>query len=201
MFAKATIFAILAVAARVAVATPPACLLAAVNECPNPADIKSICSNDSSKVTSYISKNCGEHEDAASKYFKEVCEDAGETISAYSSSSASKSGSKTTSATGSLSTASGNSSDTDSSMTITGASTFATGVSGAASGTGSNGISATNNGTILTTAGTAGPTKSGNAGTSPTNAAGSDSEGSAARMGMEAAGLAVFGVVGAMLVM
>jgi hypothetical protein len=30
MFAKATIFAILAVAARVAVATPPACLLAAV---------------------------------------------------------------------------------------------------------------------------------------------------------------------------
>jgi hypothetical protein len=204
MFAKATIFAILAVAARVAVATPPACLLAAVNECPNPADIKSICSNDSSKVTSYISKNCGEHEDAASKYFKEVCEDAGETISAYSSSSsASKSGSKTASATGSLSTASGNSSDTDSSMTITGASTFATGVSGAASGTGSNGISATNNGTV-TTAGTAGPTTTGNAGTSPTNAAGSDSaasEGSAARMGMEAAGLAAIGVVGAMLVM
>jgi hypothetical protein len=88
-------------------------------------------------------------------------------------------------------------------MTITAASTFATGVYGAASGTGSNGIYATdaNNGTVLTTAGTAGPTKSGNAGTSPTNAAGSDSEGSAARMGMEAAGLAVFGVVGAMLVM
>jgi len=203
MFAKATIFAILAVAARVAVATPPACLLAAVNECPNPADIKSICSNDSSKVTSYISKNCGEHEDAASKYFKEVCEDAGETISAYSSSSsASKSGSKTTSATGSLATASGgNSSDTDSSMTITGASTFATGVSGAASGTGSNGVYATNNGTVLTTAGTAGPTTTGNAATTPTNAAGSDSEGSAARMGMEAAGLAAIGVVGAMLVM
>jgi len=207
MFAKATIFAILAVAARVAVATPPACLLAAVNECPNPADIKSICSTDSSKVTSYISKNCGDYEDAASKYFKEVCEDAGETISDSSSSSsasssASKTGSKTASATGSLSTASGNSSEIDSSMTITAASTFATGVSGAASGTGSNGIYATdaNNGTVLTTAGTAGPTKSGNAGTSPTNAAGS-SEGSAARMGMEAAGLAVVGVFGAMLVM
>jgi len=208
MFAKATIFAILAVAARVAVATPPACLLAAVNECPNPADIKSICSTDSSKVTSYISKNCGEHEDAASKYFKEVCEGAGETISdsSSSSSSASKSGSKTTSATSSISTASGNSSSTESSMTITGASTFATGVSGAASGTGSNGIYATdaNNGTVLSTAGTAGPTTTGNAGTSPTNAAGSDSaasEGSAARMGMEAAGLAAIGVVGAMLVM
>jgi len=39
--------------------------------------------NDSSKVTSYISKNCGEHEDAASKYFKEVCEDAGETICTF----------------------------------------------------------------------------------------------------------------------
>ena len=57
------------------------------------------------------------------------------------------------------------------------------------------------NGTVLTTAGTAGPTTTGNAATTPTNAAGSDSEGSAARMGMEAAGLAAIGVVGAMLVM
>jgi hypothetical protein len=31
-------------------------------------------------VTSYISKNCGDNEDAATKWFKEVCEDAGETI-------------------------------------------------------------------------------------------------------------------------
>lgn len=61
-----------------------------------------------------------------------------------------------------------------------------------------------NNGTVLSTAGTAGPTTSGNAGTSPTGAAGSassgsPSEGGAARVGMEVAGLAVFGVVGAML--
>jgi hypothetical protein len=31
-------------------------------------------------VTSYISKNCGDNEDAATKWFKEVCADAGETI-------------------------------------------------------------------------------------------------------------------------
>jgi hypothetical protein len=34
-------------------------------------------------VTSYISKNCGDNEDAATKWFKEVCEDAGETICTF----------------------------------------------------------------------------------------------------------------------
>jgi cobalamin biosynthesis Mg chelatase CobN len=105
MFAKAsTLLAVLALAARVAAAAPPACLLAAVNTCENPADIKNICSNESDKVTSYITKNCGDYEDAATKWFKETCEDAGETISggssnsSSSSSTASSSGSKTSSA-------------------------------------------------------------------------------------------------------
>jgi len=104
MFAKASTFlAVFAVAARVAVAAPPACLLAAVNTCENPADIKNICSNESDKVTSYITKNCGDYEDDATKWFKEVCEDAGETISGGSSNSSSSStisssGSKTSSA-------------------------------------------------------------------------------------------------------
>lgn len=34
-------------------------------------------------MTSYISKNCGDNEDAATKWFKEVCEDAGETICTF----------------------------------------------------------------------------------------------------------------------
>jgi hypothetical protein len=208
MFAKAsTLFAIFAVAARVAASSPPACLLAAVNTCENPADIKEICSKESDKVTSYLTKNCGDYEDAATKWFKETCEDAGETISggssnSSSSSTASHSGSKTATASGTLSTASGNS--TESSHTITGASTFATGISGAASGTGSNGVYSTdsNNGTVLSTAGTAGPTTAGNAGTRPTSAAGTSSgsaSSGAGRVGMEFAGLAAIGVVGAML--
>lgn len=208
MFAKAsTLLAVFAVAARVAASSPPACLLAAVNTCENPADIKNICSKESDKVTSYLTKNCGDYEDAANKWFKETCEDAGETISggssnSSSSSTASHSGSKTASASGTLSTATGNS--TESSHTITGASTFATGISGAASGTGSNGVYSTdsNNGTVISTAGTAGPTTSGNAGTSPTGAAGTSSgsaSSGAGRVGMEFAGLAAIGVVGAML--
>ena len=48
--------------------------------CENPADIKSVCSKESDKVTSYLTKNCGDYEDAATKWFKETCEDAGETI-------------------------------------------------------------------------------------------------------------------------
>lgn len=102
MFAKSTTFvALFAVAARVAVAAPPACMIAAVNTCPNPGDIQEVCKS-ADKVEKHMSNNCGEHEEVAVKHFREVCDKAGVELSTSTSSSsdASKTASASASGTG-----------------------------------------------------------------------------------------------------
>lgn len=81
MFAKlTTAFALFAVAAQVAVAAPPACLLAAVNTQDDPSDMKAVCSGGASEVKKYLSSNCGDNADAANSAFEEQCKDAGVTV-------------------------------------------------------------------------------------------------------------------------
>ncbi|KAF1830872.1 hypothetical protein BDW02DRAFT_591567 [Decorospora gaudefroyi] len=83
----ATLFAL----AQFAVATPPGCLLGAINEYDSPIDIKSICKSKdlSSKVASY----CPDDLEAAMSAVADICDDAGVEVATSVSSSAS--GSKT----------------------------------------------------------------------------------------------------------
>ncbi|KAL2355612.1 hypothetical protein BJ546DRAFT_971143 [Cryomyces antarcticus] len=80
MFAKSSIiFAVLAISAKLAVATPPACLLAAVNVQSDPADLKAVCGNATS-VESTISNICGSNVQPAMSAFSSVCKSAGMTV-------------------------------------------------------------------------------------------------------------------------
>lgn len=86
MFAKiSTAFALFAVAAQVAVAAPPACLLAAVNTADDPSDMKAVCDSGAAGVKKYMSSNCGDNLDAANSAFEEACKDAGVTVCTYPS--------------------------------------------------------------------------------------------------------------------
>lgn len=70
-----TVLALFSVAAQVAVAAPPACLLAAVNTADDPADMAAVCKN--GDVKSYLSSKCGDNADAAMEAFQSACKDAG----------------------------------------------------------------------------------------------------------------------------
>jgi hypothetical protein len=60
-------------------ATPPACLLAAINTQPNPADLGHICGQGSTEVLAEIKKVCNSDTPAALSAFTEVCKGAGYT--------------------------------------------------------------------------------------------------------------------------
>ncbi|CZT24680.1 uncharacterized protein RCC_10407 [Ramularia collo-cygni] len=131
MFSKlSAVFAVFAIAAQVAFASPPACLIGAVNTQDNPHDIKGVCSGDAAKeVAKSIGANCGDAKDDATKWFTSVCKDAGVTVSMSSSESTTKSSSK------SSSTESSDSSSTMSSgPTTTGDSTASASVAPTATG-------------------------------------------------------------------
>ncbi|KAK3670475.1 hypothetical protein LTR78_009579 [Recurvomyces mirabilis] len=207
MFAKpTTLFALLAVATRV-LATPPACLIAAVNTQPNPATLSAVCSgNNATAVESYICKNCtADTVQLAMSGFASVCAGAGVTIKNTTSCSA---------------TSSSSSSSGTASMTSSGA-ILATGSSGAilTGGASSGFATATANGTVSSahSAPTATQSSSGGSG-SGTSGSGSGSNGAsgtssgssasasakpytgaAARLGMDLVGLAALGAFGAML--
>ncbi|MCJ1430450.1 hypothetical protein MMC29_008368 [Sticta canariensis] len=90
--AKSTVvLAFLAISAQLAVAAPPACLLAAVNTEDNPADVALLCGAHSSNVQDQIKKLCGNDVQAALDAYKDTCKSAGKTITAESSSSSSTS--------------------------------------------------------------------------------------------------------------
>ncbi|MCJ1361587.1 hypothetical protein MMC16_000687 [Acarospora aff. strigata] len=103
--AKSTLFfALFAVSTRLAVAAvPPACLLAAVNTQPNPADLNTICGSDASKVQGQISKLCGSNTDAAMSAFSSTCSAAGKTVSSMASSTSSTGSSSASATSGSSS--------------------------------------------------------------------------------------------------
>ncbi|KAF2490974.1 hypothetical protein BU16DRAFT_530553 [Lophium mytilinum] len=78
MFSKSIfVFAFLAVA-KLAVATPPACLLGAIATQDDPSKVSEICKN--SKMSGYISSACGDSTQQAMSAFSAVCKEAGVTV-------------------------------------------------------------------------------------------------------------------------
>ncbi|MCJ1244393.1 hypothetical protein MMC30_001591 [Trapelia coarctata] len=104
MFAAKTtiLLALLAASSKLVAAGPPACLLAAINTEPNPADLQAICGDGASKVESQIASLCGSNTDAAMQAFVSSCSAAGKTVPTYSPST---SGTASATGTGSMVTA------------------------------------------------------------------------------------------------
>ncbi|KAK5689027.1 hypothetical protein LTS10_001007 [Elasticomyces elasticus] len=221
MFAKTTtLFALFTVAARLVAATPPACLIAAVNTQPDPSALKAVCSgSNATAVEEYICKNCSSNAADALSAFASVCSSAGVTIdnstSCSSTSSSSSSASKTSSASGTGSTTVAVILTTGSSGTGTSAILIATGTAGGSSGFATATGGSSGNGTLMIPPGSA-PTATSSSG-SGSSGSGSGSGGSgsssspsastssqpannaAARLGMDILGLAAVGAFGLML--
>ncbi|EME83977.1 uncharacterized protein MYCFIDRAFT_214564 [Pseudocercospora fijiensis CIRAD86] len=190
MFAKApTVLAILALTAQVVVATPPACVLAAVNTQNDPSDFKTVCG--ASEVQQYMSSKCGNYLDTAQTYFSDYCKANGAKVASVSSSSSSShTATQSSSGASHSATATGSASaGTDSSSSTGAAYPVGTGASGFTT-------SAIANGSY--TAGTATGTATGSV-SSHTGSATASSTGGAARFGMDVVGMAALGVFGAML--
>ncbi|THY29876.1 hypothetical protein D6D01_03431 [Aureobasidium pullulans] len=90
MFPKIFIFfAILALLIQTVVATPPACVLKAVNgPDSSPGNVKEICGNGSNVKQALVS-DCGTNFDAAMSAFSSICSSAGVTISTWDAASSS----------------------------------------------------------------------------------------------------------------
>ncbi|KAF2035483.1 hypothetical protein EK21DRAFT_107010 [Setomelanomma holmii] len=136
----ATFFAL----ASFTVATPPGCLLGAVNSYDDPADVKSVCnSKDSSKT---IAKFCGDSTKDALAAFADICNGAGVKFStdvSKSSSSATATVSATASGSKASATVSGSMviQPSGNSTVPTSVRPSSTGAAGGASGTSTGGIS------------------------------------------------------------
>lgn len=75
MLAKTVFAATLFALAQFAVATPPGCLLGAVNEYSDPSDLKSVCQ--AKDVTAKVAKFCGDDTKAAMSALADICNDQG----------------------------------------------------------------------------------------------------------------------------
>ena len=121
MFSKTLFVAAFAALSQMVVASPPGCMLGAINTYKNPADIKAVCQT--KDITNQIVKLCGGQAQDALDAFADVCNGAGVTVSTKLPTTASGSASPTgTSASSSGTSGSANASNT-----------------GAASPTGNNG--------------------------------------------------------------
>ncbi|KAJ5150690.1 uncharacterized protein N7500_010879 [Penicillium coprophilum] len=147
MLFNKSIFAVAVVAlANVVTATTvqtPACVLKIIGNQPNPADSKTICGSNASKIQADISKNCADSE-ASLKFFTSNCAQLGHKVVSVSTTSTGTSESST--ATGFVTAAS---SGTAVSATKTGSSAATgtgTGSSSAATGTGASASAGTGTG-------------------------------------------------------
>ncbi|KAF1810282.1 hypothetical protein P152DRAFT_460790 [Eremomyces bilateralis CBS 781.70] len=84
---KSFIVVALVALAQFAVATPPACILAAANTQDNPADVEGICKNKASEIQGNLASICGGQNDNAQSAFAAICKSAGVTVSPYVASS------------------------------------------------------------------------------------------------------------------
>lgn len=75
MLAKTISAATFLALAQFAVATPPGCLLGAVNEYDNPSDVKAVCNQKS--LSSTVAKFCGDNTEAALDALADICNDEG----------------------------------------------------------------------------------------------------------------------------
>jgi hypothetical protein len=81
MFASKTaiLLSIFALSSNV-LATPPACLLAAVNQQPNPANLTAVCGTNGRQVQQAIASICGSNVAVAESAFAATCSSAGQTV-------------------------------------------------------------------------------------------------------------------------
>ncbi|KAJ4317582.1 hypothetical protein N0V94_004875 [Neodidymelliopsis sp. IMI 364377] len=79
MLAKSVFAATFLALAQFAVATPPGCLLGAVNEYSDPSDLKSVCK--AKDATTKIAKFCGDDTKEALSAFADICNDQGVKVS------------------------------------------------------------------------------------------------------------------------
>ncbi|KAF2793557.1 hypothetical protein K505DRAFT_325373 [Melanomma pulvis-pyrius CBS 109.77] len=143
MFSKATIFLAFVAIAKLAVAAPPACLLGAINQYDDPADIKAVCQSKDAQAK--IQKFCGDSTSDALSAFADVCNVAGVKVSTEIT----QSGSATI--TGSIkATGTGNAS------TLATATGTAVGTGAGAAGAGPTGSATTTGGAAQQTTGAAG---------------------------------------------
>jgi len=147
MYASSTfVFMAIVALARVAIATPPSCLLAALGAQPNPADLKSLCGTLVPQMEGNITNLCSGSASSAMSVYSSTCLAQGVTISVTSSvSSSSMNGSLSTLATISASsTGTGYSNLTTTTASATGSKpiTAATGISSSTATAGSGGSNA-----------------------------------------------------------
>jgi hypothetical protein len=108
MFSKSALVLTFFVIAKLATATPPACLLAAINTQDDPSEVSDICK--SSKMEPTIISYCGDNTQQALSDFASVCKGVGVTVSSAAPSasgtlSAKSSGNATINASTPLTTA------------------------------------------------------------------------------------------------
>ncbi|KAJ5095293.1 Period circadian protein [Penicillium argentinense] len=116
-FKKSTLaLAFVALASFVSADQTPACLLSVIGDTANPADLATLCGDDSKKVQSNISDKCGDKADKALKFYANTCKENGHTVElSTSSSNTTSSSSSATATSGSQTTSTGSSSSGDSS--------------------------------------------------------------------------------------
>lgn len=81
MLAKSIFAATFFALAQFAVATPPGCLLGAVNEYSDPADLKSVCK--AKDAATKIASFCGSNTKDAMSAFADICNGQGVKVCAY----------------------------------------------------------------------------------------------------------------------
>lgn len=81
MLAKTVFAAAFLALAQFAVATPPGCLLGAVNTYSDPADVQSVCKE--KDVSNTVAKFCGDDAKAALEALAEICNDKGVKVGMY----------------------------------------------------------------------------------------------------------------------
>jgi len=181
---KSAIFLSLFTLTSSVLATPPACLLAAVNQQPSPANLTAVCGTNGGKVQQAIASLCGRNVAVAESAFAATCSSAGVTVASYTTSASST---PTNSANGNFvyTTAS-----YDSSCSCT--KTVVTSATGAAIPSGF-GMTAS---TVQATTGSATATFSGASGTASAGATGAAAPGAQQAVGsLAAAVVAVAGLV------
>ena len=77
---SALVFPLLALASRVLTATPPACLLNAVNSQQDPSDLGAICGKEATNVQQAIASLCSDNASAAQSAFIATCSGAGSSV-------------------------------------------------------------------------------------------------------------------------
>jgi hypothetical protein len=149
MLAKTVFAATFFALAQFAVASPPGCLLGAINQYSDPADLKSVCK--AKDVTSKIASFCGDNTKDALSAFADVCNGQGIKVSTDVPTST---GSVKPSGTGASASASGTGSSNDSSSNSTLAT--ATGAAPKPSGSAAGSATGTSTGALAESTGAAG---------------------------------------------